>query len=397
MFTSRTKTRRGSRRSIACAIAAAGFALGAGIAAPSAPRAHADNYVSIIMSGSTQMLTLGQLLGSQYTKIHPNVHITVNALSSQGGYDNACQGDQLGMSDNYIIDNQLTEPGCGGMRAIPVAVSATTTVYNLPGAYFNQRQSDHFTLVHPLHLSPQVVADIYIGQVTSWDSPEIKRLNPGMKLPSQPIQAFNMQEPGGAAFVFNQWLSLGAPKWPVPVSLQPLWPRGYSVGQPSSGAMVQAIKNTPYSIGFAGFDYAISYGLQAAALQDANGQYLTPSLNGVALAINAALNQHFPQDFRKPFTNVKAQNAFNPACLEFFVVQGDLKKSFPAPASASVNQAVKAFLQWTIADDGGQIYIEQIQFRKTGTANQLELAHGFVPVPDALRFVIRKNVVSINA
>jgi len=393
--------RHATRRTLAAGLSAAAVALGSILAAPAPPPAHADAYVAFTITGSTQMQVLGQLLAKKYEGIHPNVRITVNASSSADGFNETCTNStQLGMSDNYIQDDQLRDTSCTDMVGIPVAVSATPFVYNLPGAYFNQRGPDGFTLVHPLRFDAKTVADIYMGNVTTWNDAEIKKLNPGVKLPDQTIQPFNSSEPGGAGFVFNQWLAQSVPAWNsmVGVTLQPLWPRGHSVGQPNTGAMVQAIQNTPYSMGFAGFDFAISNLLQAAALKNVSGAYLTPSLNGVAVAIAGALHSGFPNDFRKPFVTIPGSTAFNPACLEFFVVHGNIKQASPSPAAQPVNQAVKAFLEWAISASGGQKYIEDIEFRRTnsGGVSRTLIAHGYVPVPLALRDTIQQKVDAIK-
>lgn len=358
--------------------------------------AHAEP-VLFTMTGSTQMYSLGQLMSTQYSVVNPSVTIGVDPTSSQFAFDNTCAGStEVGMSDVYIQDSQLSQNSCGDMAGIPVAISATPLVYNLPGAYFtNKKKSDRFTLVHPVRLNAHVIAAIYMGKVVTWNDPAITRLNPGMKLPAQRIRAFNSAEPGGAGFVFNQWLALSDAKWKaaVGISLQPAWPTNGSIGQPSSGATVQAILSTPYSMGFVGFDYAISNHLQAAALQNASGVYLTPSLNGLSYAINKALVNGMPGDFRKPFVTIADPKAFNPACFEFYVVHKDLTARY---SNASIRRAVKDFLGWAVDSSKGQKFIEQIEYRKIGTGTAEELAHGFIPVPDALRGAIQGQVAAIK-
>ncbi len=353
------------------------------------------------ITGSTQMYTLGALLADRFTNENPqlNLRINVSPSSSQFAFDGTCSGSaDIGMSDVYIQDAQLEETGCSDMLAIPVAISATPIVYNLPGSYFTQRTGDRFTLVHPVRLTAQVVASIYLGVVKRWNDPTIAALNPGMPLPAQRIQVFNSSEPGGSGFVIDQWLASTDARWAkqVGVGLQPAWPAG-SIGQASSGAMVQAIKATPYSLGFAGFDYAISYQLQAAALKNASGFFVTPSLNGLSVAINEALKVGMPKDFRRPFVVVKdpkgsATHAFNPACFEFFLVHKDLRTLY---GNAALRQAIKSFLAWAIDSNGGQKFIEEIEFRKIGSARSEELAHGFIPVPQELRKAIADRVSSI--
>ncbi len=382
------------RRRALAALAAALLACAA--AAPAARAAQ----VTLGITGSTQMYTLGELLAKQFTGDRTDITMNVNPSSSQAGFDQTCTNVTVaGMSDVYIQDYQFREtPLCRDMINIPVAISAVAVTYNLPGKNLNARTSDGFTLVHPLRLTPQVLADIYMCKVTRWNAPEIAALNPSLSLPSNPIQAFNSSEPGGSGYVFSQWLARTVPAWKTKVGelgLQPPWPSGCSIGQASSGAMVQAIQNTPYSLGFAGFDYAISNGLQAAALRNASGVFNTPSLNGLSVAISNALYHRegpgITRDFRTSFVNIKGANAYNPACFEFYVVHRNLQGQGQALGST-----IKGFLTWAIQDNGGQRYIEQIEFRKTGNATKAELAHGFIPVPQELRNAIRNTVNSIQ-
>ena len=370
------------------------------------PIAHAAE-ISFTITGSTQMYTLGALLANRYTSQNNGVQIAVNPTSSQAAFDDTCSdaGSQVGMSDVYIQDDQLRTAVCSDMINIPVAISATPAVYNLPGTYFNDRySSDRFTLKHPVKLTAKVIADMYLCKVKMWNDPEIAQLNRGVPLPAQRIRLFNSSEPGGSGFIFSQWLALSDKEWmdTVGIGLQPQWPP-CSTGQASSGNMAQAIRTTPYSFGFAGFDYAISYKLQAAALRNASGFFVFPSLNGLSAAINRALIDGFPVDFRKPFVTVKddpasaakGQHAFNPACFEFFLVHRNLKQHYLGGATG---KAITGFLNWSIssAPNGGQAYIESIEFRKVGKATQKELAHGFIPVPEALRAAIQNQVNSIT-
>jgi len=381
------------RRAAAAAVAT--LALGTALAGP---HVHATQ-ITYTVTGSTQMFILGNLLASKYTSTLSGVQIAVNPTSSQTGFDDTCQGgnSQVGMSDSYIQDSQLREQpngtSCADMTGIPVAISATPAIYNLPGAYFQQRQaSDGFTPVHPVRLTAQVIAGIYQGQVKTWNDPAIAGLNPGMKLPAHKIVVYSTSEPGGAGYVFDQWLAQSVPSWNATVgqtTLQTPWPP-YSTLLPSQSAMVQQIKATPYSFGYAGFDYALGAKVQAAALRNASGVFVTPSLNGLAAAISQAISDGLPEDFRKSFVLVKdprgGGHAFNPASFEFFIVHKNLAVHGVSP---QVAQAIKSFLVWDVSNAGGQAYIEQLNFRDV-TNHQLKV--GDIPVPLVLRVVIQKTV-----
>ncbi len=388
------------RRAAGAAVAT--LALGAALAGPSV---HASQ-ITYTVTGSTQMFILGQLLATNYTSTRPGLQIAVNPTSSQTGFDDTCTGggSQVGMSDSYIQDSQLREQpngtSCADMTGIPVAISATPAIYNLPGAYFDQRQpSDKFTPVHPVRLTAQVIAGIYQGQVKTWNDPAITSLNPSMKLPAHKITVYCTSEPSGAGYVFNQWLAQSVPSWNASVGqagLQPQWPPTATC-LPSQSTMVQQVKSTPYSFGFAGFDYAIALKVQTAALRNASGVFVTPSLNGLTAAITQAINDGLPQDFRKSFVVVKDPpanknlgHAFNPASFEFFIVHKSLAVHGVSP---QVAQAIKGFLVWDVANSGGQAYIEKLNFREISNKT---LTVGDIPVPDTLRKVIQATADGLS-
>ena len=178
----------------------------------------------------------------------------------------------------------------------------------------------------------------------------------------------------------------------------PNWPANVSIGEANSGAMVNDVKTTPYSLGFMGFDYAITNHLQAAALQNASGQFLTPSLSGISLAIGTELQKHLlAGDFRTSFVDVAGAGAFNPADFEFFVVHRDLAAK-NMPFSAGVRQAIKQFLVWSESDSvgkilGGQQYIQSIEL----VPDSNKLAHGFVPVPPEIQQVAIGMIKTIQS
>ena len=75
----------------------------------------------------------------------------------------------FGASDAPLTPRQAA--ACNGCVQIPWALSATGIGFNLPG-------------VQKLNLTGQLLAEIYLGQITKWNDPRIKKLNPKAKLPS---------------------------------------------------------------------------------------------------------------------------------------------------------------------------------------------------------------------
>src|SRR3954468_20501494 len=75
----------------------------------------------------------------------------------------------FGASDAPLTPDQAA--ACKGCVQIPWALSATSVAYNVPGAP-----------VH-MHLSGKILADIYLGKITSWSDPAIRALNKGWSAP----------------------------------------------------------------------------------------------------------------------------------------------------------------------------------------------------------------------
>src|ERR671924_29367 len=75
----------------------------------------------------------------------------------------------FGATDAPLSPDQFK--ACNGCVQIPWALSATSVAYNVPG------------VKNLLHVNGKVLADIYMGKVTKWNDPVLKRLNKGVALP----------------------------------------------------------------------------------------------------------------------------------------------------------------------------------------------------------------------
>ena len=118
----------------------------------------------------------------------------------------------------------------------------------------------------PLHITGPVLARIYLGQITSWDDPAIKALNPGISLPSQKITPVYRSDGSGTSYNFTDYLSSVSPafKSKVGVSTQPPFPTG--VGGKGSSGVAGVVKSTDGAIGYADIAYAVTNHIQVMAV-----------------------------------------------------------------------------------------------------------------------------------
>ncbi len=74
-----------------------------------------------------------------------------------------------------------------------------------------------------LMLDGPTLANIYLGKITKWDDPAIKKLNPGAKLPATAIAVVHRSDGSGTTFIFTDYLSKVSPEWKSKSARTPRW------------------------------------------------------------------------------------------------------------------------------------------------------------------------------
>jgi phosphate transport system substrate-binding protein len=133
-----------------------------------------------------------------------------------------------------------------------------------------------------------VLAEIFLGNVKMWNAPQIAKLNPDVALPSLSIQVVNRPAGKGSNYVFTDFLSKVSSKFrtQVGVSPSPKWP----IGEPAerSSDMADKVKNSPGSIGYVEYQYALKNGISQAAVLNASGKFVTASTDNMTAACKSA-------------------------------------------------------------------------------------------------------------
>ena len=62
-------------------------------------------------------------------------------------------------------------------------------------------------------LDGPTLADIYLGKITKWNDPAIKKLNPSVNLPDMAIAVVHRSDGSGTTFLFTNYLSKVSPDW----------------------------------------------------------------------------------------------------------------------------------------------------------------------------------------
>jgi phosphate transport system substrate-binding protein len=346
----------------------AGALVSLGLFALAAAPALAAN-ITLSETGSTLVYPLFKLWIPDYTGVAPNVTLTAAGTGSGAGIDAAISGEaRIGTSDAYMSDVQFQQNR--GIRNIPLAISAQTVNYNIPGLNGGD-----------LKLSGPVLAGIYTGKITTWDAPEIAKLNPGTQLPHHAIVPIRREDASGDTFIFAQFLDFSTQTWEdrIGYGTSVDWPSvaGEHTAKDNEG-MVDAIAATPYSVGYVGIsfkDATAKAAIGTALLQNQSGKFLLPTPATIDAAASS-LDPRTPPDERLTLVFAPGDNSYPLINYEYAVVSS-------RQPDGETADALRRFLLWAISLQGGNAskYLDQV---------------GFIPLPDFIRALSEKQIAQIG-
>jgi len=180
----------------------------------------------------------------------------------------------FGASDAPLTTDQFS--GCNGCVQIPWALAGTSIPYNIPGLVVPKNTN--------LRLSGPVISKIYMGQITNWNDPAIKALNPKATIPDQKITPVYRTGNSGTTYNFTDYLSAVSPAWKSSLGTGQAvnWPAG--IGANGSAGVAATVSQTPGTIGYTDTAFAVANHLHFASIKNAAGNFINPSIRNVAAA-----------------------------------------------------------------------------------------------------------------
>jgi len=243
----------------------------------------------------------------------------------------------------------------GGVITIPETAGAVSIIYNLPG------------VAAKINFTGPVLANIYLGTITSWDDAQIQAANPNVGLPSQPITVVHRLDGSGTTFAFTDYLSKVSTTWrdQVGKATTVTWPVG--VAQKGSGAVSTYVQTNPYTVGYVDLSYALTNGISYAAVQNPSGANILPSINNSRSAVIDAAGTLPPGNSMQDWYNVSLINApgagdYPITTFSYLLVYGSLDGVYGTGGSGyDLNKAENLvnFLNWTLTygqSDSGALY-----------------------------------------
>lgn len=295
-----------------------------------APFVAAQSEVALVATGSSLPEPLYLKWNEEFQK--KNDHVKVRYLPEGTGASItrvlAGSGD-FGGGDAPIPAKELSAAH-SPILELPTVLIAVVVIYNLPG------------LTENLKLSGPVLANIYMGKITSWSDPAIAQLNPEAKLPHSPIVVLHRTEGKGSSYIFSDYLSKVSPEFQSKVGrgVSPKWPVGQALGL--SGDLVKKVQDTPESIAYTELNWALNANLRMAAIKNAAGEFVRPNVKSVSEAASA-LESKMDADFRISLANAPGKDSYPIASFTWFYVPEHY-------TDASRALAVREYLTWVYSE-----------------------------------------------
>jgi phosphate transport system substrate-binding protein len=230
---------------------------------------------------------------------------------------------------------------------IPICAGAVTITYNLPG--------------NPgIKLTPELVADIFLGKVTRWNDPRILSANQGTMTPDLPIAVVHRSDGSGTTFILSCYLSKMSTGWRDRVGRGTAlnWPTGLGAkGNPGVAALVKQI---PGSIGYMELIYALQNRMTYAAIKNRKGIFVSPSI----ASTKEAMNINLPADMMVSLIDTDAAKGYPLAGFTWILVYKE--QSYGGRSDAKAKELTR--LLWWMTHEG-QKYAQSMKYAPlSGTA-----------------------------
>ncbi len=301
---------------------------------------HANTTQAINGAGATFPYPIYSKWFSEFHKVDPKIEINYQSIGSGGGIRQLLDKTiDFGASDAPMTDEQLAKSNIKILH-IPTVLGAIVLTYNLPG------------VSKELRLTPEVIANLFLGKIKKWDDAQIVAINPGISFPKNlDIMIVHRSDGSGTTAVFADYLSKVSSEWKSKVGSGTAlnWPTG--LGGKGNEGVTGTIKQTPGSIGYVELVYAESNKMPIALIKNQSGEYIKASPQTVTAAAENAM-KNMPADFRVSITNATGKNAYPISAFTYILVYQQM--------NAQKSQTMKTFLNWAM--EAGQDMVEALAY-----------------------------------
>jgi phosphate transport system substrate-binding protein len=281
-----------------------------------------------------------------------NVQLNYQSIGSGGGINQiTARTVDFGATDAPLTTEQLTERS---LLQFPTLLGSVVLSANLPGVADNA-----------LRLTPDIVADIFLGRITRWRDERIVAVNPGLTIPNLPVGPAYRADASGTTFIFTTYLSRVSEDWRSGpgAGTAVRWPAGN--GARGNEGVSNITRNTPGAIGYIENAYAVVNRMTTTQLRNRAGNFVMPTppaFNETA----AAADWNVP-NFNADTLNLDGPNSWPMTAATFILLPTN-----PPADKVEASRNTMRFFDWAFRE-GAQI------------ASSLE----YIPLPASAHDLVR--------
>jgi phosphate transport system substrate-binding protein len=308
--------------------------------------------VTINGAGATFPFPVYSQWAADYEKVS-GVKLNYQSIGSGGGIAQIkAKTVDFGASDAPMKSADLK---AAGLMQFPMIVGGVVPIVNVKGVEAGK-----------FNLSPFVLAEIMLGNISTWNDPKIVELNPGLTLPELPITVVHRADGSGTTWIFTNYLSAVSKTWKEKVGADKAvnWPTG--VGGKGNEGVAAYVQRVDGSIGYVEYAYALQAKLAYANLKNQAGKTVAPSIDSFQAAAASADWKNAP-DYFMVLVDQPGDNSWPIAGASFIII-------YKSQVDAAKAKTMLEFFDWSL---------------KNGTAAATKLA--YVPLPDSLVKMIEES------
>jgi phosphate transport system substrate-binding protein len=291
-------------------------------------------------------------------KRETGIGLNYQSIGSSGGIRQInARTVTFGATDAPVSGENLDKQG---QVQFPAIIGGTVPVVNLDG--FRPGE---------LRITGPVMAEVFMGTINKWNDPKLQALNPGKKLPDQPITVVHRADGSGTTFNWTDYLSTVSKEWADKVGRGAAvkWLAATAVGGKGNEGVAANVNRIKGSIGYVEYAYVKKNNMVFMQLQNKAGRYVSPDDLTFAAAADGA------DWFSVPGMGLSIVDQANPnawpvSSASFIIMYRD-------PADKRASQEVIKFFDWAF---------------KNGAKMSADL--DYVHLPAALQTQIRQRVWS---
>ncbi len=259
-----------------------------------------------------------------------------------------------GASDAPLTPTQRAAIPSPGVLTIPESIGGAVPIYNLPG------------LAQTLKFTGSILAAIYLGQITNWNSTALQAVNPGVTLPNAAIVVVHRSDGSGTTFIWTSFLSNENATWKSTVGYATSvnWPVG--VGAKGNAGVTETVKSTADAIGYVDINYALTDSVSFGSVQNPAGNFILANITNIASAVKDA-KAVFPAAsgdwYNFTVENSPGASDYPISSFTYVFVYSDVGTAYGSSYTQGDAENLVNFLSWVVSGGtDGQSYSSALYY-----------------------------------